>query len=364
MLRLRLSLLTSLMALSRIIGCNAFLPPPNVVTHTSTSPPPARTTPALADSKSQAAQDLLDRAAQLRGEVAALEGKTLAEVEQESREKKEREKQAEQNKARLTQQQPGQQNAARGRSLQVPITRDDMVWQASQAVERAYRDGHLKRQTVRFALLESEEQPIRDAADNLWPGGAQQMARQAGKPTTRELLSRLRRESSLKEQDVWDFDGSALLTAEAKAGPTEDVQALVFPNTDVKYIRDIEAIDEAMGDRLFLLVNPFWRNVESWGFNLLAPGAKKKAQEVIFENGYEETYVCMRFSVRGEDCVAIKAYPYDWQIFAYYEDPFGGWETTIRLGECRNEPKSEFVTELLNSRPEFKESKTMRQMKR
>ena len=42
---------------------------------------------------------------------------------------------------------------------------------------------------------------------------------------------------------------------------------------------------------------------------------------MIFDRGFDETYVCMRFSVRGEDCVAIKAYPYDWQIFAYKEAP-------------------------------------------
>ncbi len=41
---------------------------------------------------------------------------------------------------------------------------------------------------------------------------------------------------SIKTQDIWDFDGSALITAEAAQGPSGDVKALVFPNTDMKYL--------------------------------------------------------------------------------------------------------------------------------
>ena len=86
--------------------------------------------------------------------------------------------------------------------------------------------------------------------------------------------------------------------------------------------------------------------------------------QVIFDNGYDETYHNLVFSVRGEKCVAIKAYPYDWQIFAFREDDnYANSEYAIRLGSCKEEPNSSFVTELLNARPEFKETKTMRQMK-
>ncbi len=167
-------------------------------------------------------------------------------------------------------------------------------------------------------------------------------------------------------EDIWDFDGSAIITAKAAAGTHGDVKALVFPNTDTKYLKDIESIDKEVGpDRLFLLVNPFWRNVESWGFNILAPNAKKRAQEVVFDNGYEVTYAVLRFSARGEDCVALKSYPYDWQLYAYREDP--NWfnqETPLWLGSSKEEPTSSQFSELLNSRPEFKMSKNMRQMQR
>jgi hypothetical protein len=253
---------------------------------------------------------------------------------------------------------------------------DDMVRQAAQAVERAFKDGKT-RQTVRFNLI-AEDQAVAD--DNEWPGGTQQMYREAGKPLTNALLREIHAPTKDKDgqkqqrglpptitaQDIWDFDGSALHTAEAKLGGSGDVQALVFANTDVKYMNDIAKISEAMGPRLFLLVNPFWKNVESWGFNILAPGAKEKAQKVIFDNGYDETYVALSFQVRGEKCLGIKAYPYDWQLFAYIEDyEYGtGMESVIQLGSCKEDPTSAVVTGFLNERPEFKETKTMRQMKK
>lgn len=314
------------------------------------------------DDASINAQALRDKAAQLRAEIAAMEGKTVDEVEIEAKEKKDRElKAAEERKLRLANEKP----MDRGRMLEVPVTRDDMVAQSARAVERAYRDG-LKRQTVRFFLVQEGES---FTGNNQWPGGAQQMYREAAKPLTRELLRSIRVSSDqvlapvVRDQFIWDFDGSAIHSAEAQEGPKFDVQALVFPNTDVKYIKDIEKMDQEMGDRLFLLINPFWRNIDSWGINLLAPGAKKKAQNIIFDRGYDETYVFLRFSCRGEECVAIKAYPYDWQIFAYFEDQYGS-ETTIRLGSSKEEPRSELVTSLLNGRSEFKLSKNMRQISR
>jgi hypothetical protein len=330
------------------------------------------------------AQELLDRAAKLRAEIAAMEGKTVEQVETEARTKKELELQRKQDaelekasrKTSSASMTSSTTSSNEGRFLQVPNTPDDMVRQAAQAIERAFKDGKT-RQTVRFNLI-AQNQAVAD--ENEWPGGAQQMYREAGKPLTTALLREIhaptkhvegqqqqqRLPPTIKEQDIWDFDGSALHTAEAKLGASGDVQALVFPNTDVKYMNDIAKVSDAMGPRLFLLINPFWRNVESWSFDILAPGAKQKAQKVIFDNGYDETYVVLSFQARGEKCVALKAYPYDWQLFAYIEDnEYGtGMESVIRLGSCQEDPTSAVVTGLLNERPEFKETKTMRQLKK
>jgi|EP00979_Chaetoceros_neogracilis_P009603 hypothetical protein len=103
------------------------------------------------------------------------------------------------------------------------------------------------------------------------------------------------------------------------------------------------------------------------GFNILAPNAKKLAQKQIFDcegGGFQETYVLSRFSARGEDCVALKAYPSDWELFAFIEDySYGGpMQTAIRLGSSKEEPTSKIFTDLLNERKEFKMNKTMRQL--
>jgi TolA-binding protein len=325
-----------------------------------------------------AAQRLRNKAAQLRAEIAAMEGKTVEQVTLEAKQKKEdqtKRRQIQDRKNVERKEQTPKQDEGKF-FVQIPETFDDMVRQAARAVERGFQDGKT-RQTVRFHLVEEDSNNAME--ENQWPGGTQQMYREAGKPLTTALLREVRAPTKDKgkgdeqtriaptigEQDIWDFDGTALHTAQASQGPSGDVQALVFPNTDVKYIMDIAEISEAMGPRLFLLINPFWRNIDSWSFNLLAPGAKEKAQSVIFDNGYDETYVNLVFQVRGEKCVAIKAYPYDWQIFAFREDDnYANAEYTIRLGSCKESPTSSLVTELLNERPEFKETKTMRQMKK
>jgi Skp family chaperone for outer membrane proteins len=327
--------------------------------------------------------DEVDVAAQrlmkIRADIAAMEGKTVEQVTLEAKQKKEgqteRRQEQDRKNAERKEQAPKRDD---GKSfVQIPETIDDMIRQAARAVERGFQDGKT-RQTVRFHLVEEDSNDIME--ENQWPGGTKQMYREAGKPLTTALLREVRAPTKEKgmgeeqtriaptigEQDIWDFDGSAIHTAQASQGPSGDVQALVFANTDIKYVKDIAEISEVMGPRLFLLINPFWRNIDSWSFNILAPGAKEKAQSVIFDNGYDETYVNLVFQVRGEKCVAIKAYPYDWQIFAFREDDnyANAPEYTIRLGSCKDPPTSALVTELLNERPEFKETKTMRQMKK
>ena len=323
------------------------------------------------------AQRLLDRARAMREEIASLEGKTVTEVETEARESKEAREQAMLDQQRRSQERRKEYDEERkfdGSMLEVPEIFEEQVMQAKSTVERAFRDG-VKRQTIRFALI-PEGETLNE--DRQWPGGAQQMYREAAGPLTRELLRLCRaptkndtsvndfvKPPTVKSQDVWDFDGSALVTAESSIGPSADIQALVLPNTDVKYIKDIDTISKAMGERLFLLVNPFWRDVESWGFNILAPNAKKLAQEVIFDQGYEETYVLLKKSVRGEDCVALKSYPYDWQLYAYADDEYWpGRSYLIRLGSTKLEPKSSDFAKLLDEREEFKMSKNMRQVQR
>jgi hypothetical protein len=343
------------------------------------------------------AERLMELARKVREDLAALEGKSVEQVEDEARsvrlQRQQREESArlesEATSRRRKEEAPAVAGSSQSQrpfsplSLSVPETPDEQIAQAKGAVERAFADG-LTRQVVRFALV--EEGQTLSSQDSTWPGGARQMYRQAAGPLTRELLrvlrartargSRddaeadlhlqdLRKPPAVASRDVWDFDGSAVVTAEASTGAADDVQALVFANTDTKYARDIAAMDSAMGSRLLLLVNPFWRDIESWGFNLLAPRGKKEAQEAIFDRGFAETYHVLQKSVGGDDCIGIKAYPYDWQLYARAES--GDWpydEFVIRLGSTKEEPTSADFAALLGQREEFKLSKNMRRMQR
>jgi hypothetical protein len=290
-----------------------------------TRPYQQRSTTTRGSAKSEA-EVLLERARKMRAEIAKLEGDTKTRNSQEQQQQQEQQIISKAAAERLEQKQAKNQRISDGRFLKVPETFEDQIRQAATAVEQAFQDG-VTRQIVRFALIPQDEVLNKDRQ---WPGGAQQMYRQAAGPLTRGLLSQVNaptgelklneftKKPTVKSQDIWDFDGSALVTAEAEAGPKGDVQALVLPNTDNKYTNDIETISKAMGDRLFILANPFWRNIESWGINLLAPGAKQRAQDVIFDGGFQETYSLLQKSVRGEDCIALKCYPYDWQLYGMY----------------------------------------------
>ena len=337
------------------------------------------------------AEKLEQQLRKVREELAALEGKTVDAVEEEAqraadaKEARRTALAAEKEAAAAARASGAAVGAADGRHLSVPETGEAMVDMAARAVERALRDG-ITRQTVRFQLVPLEGPTADIDAFAGWPGGPQQMFSVAGKPLTMALLSRVRTKNvnstsfvgsagapKVTVQDMLAFDGSGLVTAEAseqEGGAAADAQAVFGANTDAKYIDDIEEIDAAMGpDRLFLLVSPFWRGIESWGINLLQPNAKRRAQEVIFDRcGFGDqrssTFALLRFSVRGERCAALRAYPYPWQIYAYLEDDFGN-ERPVRLGSIRDEePSSEKVAALINAEPEFQLSKNMRRMNR
>jgi hypothetical protein len=327
----------------------------------------------------------LQRARQARLDIAALTGQTLAQVEAQAVAAKQEQIERATNASLALSQISNNASAAAAALarqasavLDVPDTAEEQIYQAKMANEAAFSD-NITRQIVRLALIPEGETLWEK--ERSWPGGAQQMYREAAGPLTRGLLSLLRchaknasgtatqwtKPPRVSSQDVWDFDGSALVTAQSDIGPIGDVQALVQPNTDNRYTRDIAALDQAMGpQRLVLLVNPFWRNLSSWGFNLLAPRAQTLAQKAIFDAGFVETYCLLQKSVRGEDCVALYVYPYDWQMYAYLDETDSYYATTtrkvVRLGSTVLEPTALDFASLLAERPEFQLGKTMRRL--
>mmetsp|Transcript_15651 Transcript_15651/g.31178 ORF Transcript_15651/g.31178 Transcript_15651/m.31178 type:complete len:371 (-) Transcript_15651:47-1159(-) len=320
------------------------------------------------------ASKLMDEVARIRAEIAALEGKTTEQVETEAASKKADEKdRAEADAIAASMAAVDIEKVAPdgGRFLPLPEDAEDQIRQSASSALRATADG-ISRQAIRFALFPAEGGNLLEMSQ--WPGGAQQMYREAARPFTEGMVRRiaaLDRDGGLppavSAKDLLDFDGSGIVSSSGPDGTEgeERVRAIVLANTDVKYIRDIQSADKEMGDRPLLLVNPFWRDIDSWGINIMAPGARKMAETVIFNRPYEETYALNRLDVRGEACAALKAYPYDWQLFAYIESDFNpNVEVAVRLGSTPEEPKSADFAKLINDRPEFKLSKNMRMMQR
>ena len=185
-------------------------------------------------SQEDEAKKLLEKAAQIRKQLAELEGKTLSQVEKEAKEEKDLRSQRQleiQSKKNNENSKSGTNSKERrssSRSLHnplvyVPETIDDQIRQSSLAIERAFEDG-ITRQTVRLALVKQNEMITPEEEE--WPGGAMQMYREAGRPLTEALLGEIRviaknlqtedeknsgKENyppTVKAQDIWDFDVS------------------------------------------------------------------------------------------------------------------------------------------------------------
>ena len=213
----------------------------------------------------------------------------------------------------------------------LPSNPNDVVRQAAISITKAYECG-IYLQTIRLPLSEiiygnKEEGFVADRAIG-WQGGPMETYRYLS-PLVSNLLPRIKTFNNtaglnvkVSEQILLDFDGSSLQTSEHPAGALYDVQALLQPNTDGYYTKIIQTIEEQFcntnksggkniirPNRLFLLVNPSWRDKSSWGIF----GAKR-AQELIL-NRYETTYACDQFIVGGRQISLLKCWSSDWGLY-------------------------------------------------
>mmetsp|Transcript_60396 Transcript_60396/g.69399 ORF Transcript_60396/g.69399 Transcript_60396/m.69399 type:complete len:299 (-) Transcript_60396:2-898(-) len=206
---------------------------------------------------------------------------------------------------------------------------------AARCISQAFVEDGIHHQVIRLPLSESmyaskEERFVADRAIG-WQGGATETLRYLS-PIVSELLKEIKTMTKEKEnsgglvpkvssQILLDFDGSSLMTAENPAGALYDVQALLQPNTDNYYLKTIASIEEQFSNtsgkdkRLFLLVNPAWKDKSSWGFF-----GGKKAQALILDR-YETTFAIDQFVVRGQQVSLYKSYSNDW-IMYLRNDPY------------------------------------------
>lgn len=210
-----------------------------------------------------------------------------------------------------------------------PVLPDDgisLVRQAASSITSAFQKG-VNRQIVKLPLSESmysdkEEGFVADRAIG-WQGGPEETYRFLA-PLATELLKEVScliveetggLVAKVNEQILLDFDGSSLLTAEHPLGPLYDTQAMIQPNTDDYYLKTITKIEEQFSDtkekpkRLFLILNPAWKDKSSWGFF----GANK-AQKIIFDR-YETTFAIDQFVVRGQRLSILQTWGENWVVF-------------------------------------------------
>lgn len=201
-----------------------------------------------------------------------------------------------------------------------------IVKEAAKAISHAFLEDSIHRQIVRLPLSEAmysekEESFVADRAVG-WQGGPQETYRYLSPMASQMLrMTKTTRENTgdipprIKEQCLLGFDGSSLLTAECAIGPLGDAQALLQPNTDSYYLKTISMIEEQFSDtpgkqkRLFLLVNPAWRDASSFGIF-----GSQKAQTKILDR-YETTFAIDQFIVRGQKLSLLRSWPHDWNLF-------------------------------------------------
>mmetsp|Transcript_27037 Transcript_27037/g.40925 ORF Transcript_27037/g.40925 Transcript_27037/m.40925 type:complete len:277 (-) Transcript_27037:1026-1856(-) len=201
-----------------------------------------------------------------------------------------------------------------------------LIRQAASSITSAFQKG-VNRQIVKLPLSESmysdkEEGFVADRAIG-WQGGPEETYRFLV-PLATELLKEVScliveetggLVAKVNEQILLDFDGSSLLTAEHPLGPLYDTQAMIQPNTDDYYLKTIRKIEEQFSDttekskRLFLILNPAWKDKSSWGFF----GANK-AQKIIFDR-YETTFAIDQFVVRGQRLSLLRTWGEKWVVF-------------------------------------------------
>jgi hypothetical protein len=243
------------------------------------------------------------------------------------------------------------------RPCYLPTTENEIIREASASISRAFVEDGINRQTIRLPLSylmysDKEEGFVADRAIG-WQGGPQE-TRRFLEPLASQVLKKVQTTTlekadsglppKIQEQILLDFDGSSLLTAENPAGALYDIQALLQPNTDSYYLKTIQAIEDQFSDtpgkakRLFLLINPSWRDKSSWG---IFDGAK--AQKQILDR-YPVTFAIDQFIMQGQKLNLLKTWPGDWSVF---------WTRIDYQKSGKDQPSPQLLGTFSERRPEY-----------
>lgn len=263
-------------------------------------------------------------------------------------------------------------------SLYFPLTFDDMVRQASSAMQSAY-EGGVTRQIVRILLPRSADndnllQYYEDDAedemgetvlvppDETWQGGIMQLYR-ACSYSCQEILRRYSRNAGggvvprLQEDRTVDesgVDGIGLWLTQGSS-PDDDVSCFVQPSQET--VGAIESISGQAGDRLVSLVNPQWRITDdaldkasrsegALGTIASFLGGKGGSLRRLDDLGFSQVFVAEGYVCRGGNVRLMKRFDSDWAVFAEND---AGTEF-LKVGSSATRPTYQDVDAMLEEK--------------
>jgi len=259
--------------------------------------------------------------------------------------------------------------------LNIPLSFDEMVKDVARTMDQAQQAG-ITRQIVRVLLPRDPSsaqlgQYFEDDAqvetqnlvlvppDETWQGGIMQLYRAAA-PTCTEILRKLSKDMAgvppkiIEDRSVDDsgVDGVGLLMSQNRE-PKDDISCFIQPLQET--VDAIESISNQAGDRLVVMVNPQWRNVDdaldsaskSEGvFGSIASflGGKGNSLQRLDNAGFQDVYMVEGYVCKGGNVRLVKRFDSDWVIFAENDS-----ETDyLKIGESKTRPSYQDVDEMLN----------------
>jgi len=264
--------------------------------------------------------------------------------------------------------------------ITVPFSFNDMVKDTALAMSDAKAEG-INRQIIRILLprdpnsgnlgqyfeedieVEGGSRGTQDLLlappDESWQGGIMQLYR-AALPSAKEILRKvggeigglppkLIEDRSIDESGV---DGVGLLMTQSN-NPKDDISCFVQPLQET--VDAIENISAQAGQRLCVLMNPQWRNVDDaldsaskneGIFGSLASflGGKGTSLKRLEDAGYKEVYCIEGYVCKGGNVRLMKRFDTDWVVFAENDS-----ETDfIRLGSMECRPTYQDVEKMLD----------------
>lgn len=272
-----------------------------------------------------------------------------------------------------TEQTKGEINA----KVSVPLSFDSMVRDTSNVMEKAYEQG-ITRQIIRILLPRDpnsgnlgqyfEEGAVtmntRDMilvpTDESWQGGIMQLYRAAA-PTCREILRTFSKGTAgvppkiVEDRSIDDsgVDGVGLLMTQNR-DPASDVCCFVQPMQET--VDAVEKISKEAGDRLVVMVNPQWRQVDDaldsasknqgvFGSIASFLGGKGGSLRRLEENGFRSVLSIEGYICKGRNVRLVKRFDSDWIVYAEND----GETDFIRIGEAENRPTYQEVDSLMTT---------------